>query len=167
MSSLTGPAASLPAPAAQGEVDERLPALASAVARLRRSLRRAIRPEYPWETLPMAQVEVLQLLEEAPDIAISEVAARLRLASNTVSTLVGALLREDLVARRSDDRDRRIGRLALTERGAERLGGWRGANEQLLVEAVESLPADLRAELLGAVAAIDALSIALNGGPAD
>jgi DNA-binding MarR family transcriptional regulator len=145
--------------------DARLNALADAVTRLRRSLRRAIRPEYPWETLPMAQVEVLQLLEERPGLAVGEVAITLRLAANTVSTLVGQLLREGLVVRRSDERDRRIGRLALSVDGESRLAGWRAAHEQLLADAVRSLDPALQTELVSAVAAIDALALALLASP--
>jgi DNA-binding MarR family transcriptional regulator len=144
---------------------ERLRALTDAVTRLRRSLRRAIRPEYPWETLPMAQVEVLQLLDERPDLAVGEVAATLRLAPNTVSTLVGQLLRDGLVERRSDHHDRRIGRLSLSEDGRHRLGGWQHAHELLITDAVRGLPAADRDRLLEAVHAIEALGFALLDGP--
>jgi DNA-binding MarR family transcriptional regulator len=157
----TEPGVALPAAPA----GEDLRSLADAVTRLRRSLRRAIRPEYPWESLPMAQVEVLQLLEERPGIAVGEVASTLRLASNTVSTLVGQLLREGLVLRTSDDRDRRIGRLTLSDDGVARLTGWRVAHEHLLEDAVRGLDPVLQQELLHAVQAIDALGLALLGAP--
>lgn len=40
--------------------------LTDVITRLRRALRSSIRSEFPWEALPMAQVELLQTLAPAP-----------------------------------------------------------------------------------------------------
>jgi DNA-binding MarR family transcriptional regulator len=155
VTTVDGPSAGAPAPVT----------LSDAVTRLRRSLRRAIRPEFPWESIPMAQIEILQLLDERPGITIGEVASTQRLAANTVSTLVGQLLRDGLIERRADATDRRIGRVSLSEAGQNRLEAWRYAHEQLLDDAIQSLPAVQQAELLNAVDAISALASALVGLP--
>jgi len=63
-------------------------ALAEIVTRLRRVLRASVRSEFPWERLPMAQVEILQRLAEEPGLRITDLASRHRLATNTVSNLV-------------------------------------------------------------------------------
>jgi DNA-binding MarR family transcriptional regulator len=69
-------------------VSSRARALTAVVTRLRRALRASIRTEYPWESLPMAQVELLLALQDHQPIRIGELASLLRLAPNTVSGLV-------------------------------------------------------------------------------
>ena len=44
---------------------------ADVVNRLRRILRSSIRSKFPWERLPMAQVEILQRLAEEPGLRAS------------------------------------------------------------------------------------------------
>ena len=85
------------APPAPAELE--IWALAEVVNRLRRVLRASIRSEYPWERLPMAQVEVLQRLAEEPGLRITELAARQRLAVNTVSNLIQQMVLVGLVER--------------------------------------------------------------------
>ncbi|HYZ36118.1 MAG TPA: helix-turn-helix domain-containing protein [Pseudonocardiaceae bacterium] len=77
-------------------------ALTAVVTRLRRALRASIRTEYPWESLPMAQVELLLALQDHQPIRIGELASLLRLAPNTVSGLVQVLVESGLAARGSD-----------------------------------------------------------------
>ena len=98
-----------------------LDALADVVTRLRRALRRVVRSDVPFEALPMAQIEVMQLLAERPGLRAGEVGEALLLASTTVSTLIGALLTQDLIERQADPADRRAWRLLLTEDGETRL----------------------------------------------
>jgi|KBSMisStaDraftv2_1062788.scaffolds.fasta_scaffold2047724_2 hypothetical protein len=45
----------------------------------------SIRVDYPWETLPMAQFELLMALQDNQPSRIGELANQLRLAPNTVS----------------------------------------------------------------------------------
>ena len=65
----------------------------------RRLTRAAARAAGPGERreLTGAQMEVLLLVRREPDLPVAEVAARLRLARNTVSTLVGQLVAAGLV----------------------------------------------------------------------
>ena len=82
-------------------------ALADVVNRLRRVLRSSIRSEFPWERLPMAQVEILQRLAEEPGLRVTELAARQKLAINTVSNVIQQMVLAGSVQRREDPRDRR------------------------------------------------------------
>lgn len=132
--------------------------LTDAVAQLRRALRRGIRDAYPWETLPMAQVELLQQIRERPGQPVAALAAGLRLAPNTVSTLLKPLFNAGLITRTTDPADRRIGRLGLTEAGLEQLRAWERAHEAMVGEAMADLPGAQREALRRALPALTALA---------
>src|SRR6476661_11151735 len=91
--------------------------LTGAITRLRRVLRSSVRQEFPWESLPMAQVEVLQRLADEPGLGVSGLALRQRLAVNTVSNLVQHLVVSGLVERHTRPGDRRSVSLNLTDEG--------------------------------------------------
>ncbi|PZH16298.1 MarR family transcriptional regulator [Streptomyces sp. NTH33] len=121
-----------------GEVpDARL--LTEAVTRLRRALRASIRTDYPWETLPMAQVELLQVLGEHSPARISDLAARQRLAPSTVSGLIGQMITTGLVAREVDPADRRASVVTLTDAGRDQLTAWTTAHERRMDAALAAL----------------------------
>jgi DNA-binding MarR family transcriptional regulator len=61
------------------------------------------------------------------------------LATNTVSTLVRQLSDVGLLKRNSDTRDRRVGRLALTEAARRRRDIWRDYRAGVLAEALDRL----------------------------
>ncbi|HEX3706897.1 MAG TPA: MarR family transcriptional regulator [Mycobacteriales bacterium] len=151
----------MPAPRRSAPADRRLPkaadldALADAVTRLRRALRRVVRSDVPFETLSMAQIEVMQLLAERPGLRAGEVGEALLLAPTTVSTLVGALLAHDLIERQADPADRRAWRLLLTDDGEERLADWQQSNRRVMRDAAAHLSTD---ELQSLRAALPALS---------
>jgi DNA-binding MarR family transcriptional regulator len=131
--------------------------LAEIVTRLRRVLRSSVRSEFPWERLPMAQVEILQRLAEEPGLRVSEVAARHRLATNTVSNLIQQMVLAGLVVRREDPRDRRAVTIELTETGTEPLTGWLEANNRRLDAALLDLPAGDRRAILAALPSLSRL----------
>ena len=137
-------------------------ALTDTVMRLRWVLRASVREEYPWEQLPMAQVELMQRLADEPGLRQRELAHRHRLASNTVSNLVQALVTAGLVSREPDPEDRRAVVLALTAEGHERLQGWMRAHEQRLTAALERLSAADRSEVAAAAPALSRLVQALE-----
>jgi DNA-binding MarR family transcriptional regulator len=119
--------------------------LAEVVTRMRRALRFGLRSEYPWERLPMAQVELLQRLSDEPGLRVSELADRHRLAPNTVSNLVQQMVQAGLVERRGDAVDRRAVTIELTGVGRTMLQGWLAANSRHLEAALERLsPSDRR-----------------------
>jgi DNA-binding MarR family transcriptional regulator len=116
-------------------------ALTDVVTRLRRVLRSGVRTDYPWESLPMAQVEILQRLADEPGLRITDIAERHRLATNTVSNLVQQMVGAGLVSRADDASDRRVVVLRLTTDGRRQLRGWMAANSRRLESALRSLPA--------------------------
>jgi DNA-binding MarR family transcriptional regulator len=113
--------------------------LTEVVTRLRRALRASIRTDYPWETLPMAQVELLQVLAEHSPARIGDLAARQRLATSTVSGLVGQMIGAGLVARAVDPGDRRASAVTLTDAGRDQLAAWTRAHERRLDAALAAL----------------------------
>jgi DNA-binding MarR family transcriptional regulator len=143
------------------EAPERAPSdvrvLTEVVTRLRRALRASIRTDYPWESLPMAQVELLQTLAERAPMRVGELAALLRLAPNTVSGLVSQLIEAKLVARDGDPADRRVARLSLTEAGHEQLAAWQEAHERRIGAALARLSATDRSAVRRALPALDHL----------
>jgi DNA-binding MarR family transcriptional regulator len=114
-------------------------ALTDTVARLRRVLRTSIRTDYPWESLPMAQVEVLQLLQEVAPARVGDLAVRLRMSPSTVSGLIGQLMNAGMVERGTDPKDRRVSVVELTEAGSAQLAEWTGAHERRIAAALEKL----------------------------
>ncbi|MGW6918105.1 MarR family winged helix-turn-helix transcriptional regulator [Kitasatospora sp. NPDC054939] len=150
---------SLPAPDADAAESARK--LTDTVTRLRRALRSSIRTDYPWESLPMAQVELLQTLAAEP-LRVGELAARQRLAPNTVSGLVGKLLDAGFVDRQADPGDRRTARIALTAAGHRQLADWQQAHERRIADALGSLsPAD-REAVAAALPGLERLARALD-----
>ncbi|WP_441246720.1 MarR family winged helix-turn-helix transcriptional regulator [Kitasatospora sp. McL0602] len=141
---------------------ERAQRLTDVITRLRRALRSSIRTDYPWESLPMAQVELLQTLAAAP-LRVGELAARQRLAPNTVSGLVGKLLEAGFVDRQADPGDRRTARIALTEAGHQQLRDWQRAHERRLADALESLSPANREAVMNALPGLEQLAKALAG----
>ncbi|MFE2726790.1 MarR family winged helix-turn-helix transcriptional regulator [Kitasatospora sp. NPDC059327] len=139
---------------------ERARRLTDVVTRLRRALRSSIRTDYPWESLPMAQVELLQTLAAAP-LRVGELAARQRLAPNTVSGLVGKLLDAGFVDRQADPGDRRTARIALTPAGLRQLDDWQHAHERRIASALGTLTAADREAVMQALPALDRLARAL------
>lgn len=131
--------------------------LTDVVTRLRRALRTSIRSEWPWDSLPMARVELLQTLAERPPMRVGDLAAELRLAPNTVSGLVGQLIDGGLVARAGDPTDRRVALLSVTPLGHEKLAVWQSAHEKRLGAALDRLEPAERADIVRALAALDRL----------
>jgi DNA-binding MarR family transcriptional regulator len=136
--------------------------LTDVVTRLRRALRSSIRSDYSWEQLPMAQVEMLQVLAEQSPLRVSEIAARQQLAASTVSGLVGQLMTAGLVERTTDPTDRRASAVTLTTAGADQLDAWLRANERRLADALAALTADDRARVRDALPALQRLAGALE-----
>ena len=141
-----------------------LDTLADAVTRLRRALRRVVRSDVPFETLSMAQIEVMQLLAERPGLRAGEVGEALLLAPTTVSTLVGALLSQELIERQADPADRRAWRLLLTDDGEDRLADWQQSNRRVMRDAATQLSADDLHALRAAVPALTKLVTHLDSG---
>jgi DNA-binding MarR family transcriptional regulator len=131
--------------------------LTDVVTRLRRALRTSIRTEYPWESLPMAQVELLMALADHAPAKIGQLATLQRLAPNTVSGLVQQLVEAGLASRETDPADRRVARVSLTEAGHRQLDEWRAAHERRIGSALDRLPPADREAIIHAMPGLDLL----------
>jgi DNA-binding MarR family transcriptional regulator len=134
-------------------------ALTDVVNRLRRVLRAGIRTDYPWETLPMAQIELLQCLRdhEPAGIRVGEICTRLHLAPATTSGLVQQLVEVGTAKRQPDPDDRRASVVRLTPAGRRQLREWQQAHERRLGNALRQLSTSQRAAVRAAVPALAAL----------
>jgi DNA-binding MarR family transcriptional regulator len=142
------------------DVDARV--LTDVITRLRRSLRASIRSDYPWESLPMAKVELMQCLAEREGARVGEIAALLRLAQNTVSGLVQQLVESGYVERETDPADRRAVRITLTASGRTRLADWQRAHEERIGGAFDELDSADRDVIHAALPALSRLVERLN-----
>jgi DNA-binding MarR family transcriptional regulator len=139
-------------------------ALTDVVTRLRRALRTSIRTDYPWESLPMARVELLMCLADNAPAKIGQLATMLRLAPNTISGLVQQLLESGLASRETDPLDRRVARVALTDAGREQLAGWKAAHERRIENALDQLRPEDREAILTALPGLNELATHLAEG---
>ena len=120
--------------------------LLEAMSQLRRNTRRAVGKPWPAADPTGAQIELLRVVRRQPGVSVAAAAAELGVAANTVSTLVRQLSDVGLLKRNSDTRDRRVGRLALTEAARRRLDNWRDHRAGFLAEALDRLePAEQEA----------------------
>lgn len=136
--------------------------LTGVITRLRRVLRSSVRQEFPWESLPMAQVEMMQRLADEPGLGVSGLASRQRLAVNTVSNLVQHLVVSGLVERHTRPGDRRSVSLNLTDEGTGVLNAWQDANDRRIGQALQRLPEESQKAIENAVPALAALAALLE-----
>jgi DNA-binding MarR family transcriptional regulator len=133
------------------------------IGALRRALRRATAPGWLVGGLTGAQIELLRLVRREPGLSVREAAARLRLAPNTVSTLVRQLGDAGLVRRQRDAEDRRVARLVLTDEAAHTLNARRDERTAALLVGLDRLAAEDRRTLQAASAVLERLAAALDG----
>lgn len=149
-----------PAPSASADAllaEELLEALSVLRRRTRRLAAR------PGELAPLtgAQLELVRLLRRRPGVSVAEAAAWLRLAPNTVSTLVGQLTEAGLVERRADPGDRRVARLVLAPAIARKVDDWRDRRALAVAEALGAVDGPGRRALADALPALARLADAL------
>ena len=128
--------------------------LMTAISAVRRSARRASRHAWPADLLPAAQVELLRLAAAQPGITVTGAARELRVAPNTVSTLVSRLTAAGLLRRERALPDGRAVRLAVTARAQRRMADWHDLRTELAQEAITRLPPADQQALAGAVPAL-------------
>jgi DNA-binding MarR family transcriptional regulator len=143
----TGPAGGDPAREAGAD-------LLSAIGAVRRSARQVVRQAWPAEPLPAAQVELLRLAAAQPGIGVSAAARELRLAPNTVSTLVSRLAGLGLLKRERALPDGRGVRLTVTRQGQRRMADWRDLRADLAQAAIARLSPSDQEVLANAVAVL-------------
>jgi DNA-binding MarR family transcriptional regulator len=152
-------------PADTGRADVSTAGLSESIARLRRAMRKAARTAEPAKTLTVAQLELLSCLAEHPGSRPGELARMLRLAPNTVTTLINALTPHGLVSRATADNDRRAVAMRLTDAGERAVRDWQITNAAILRNAVGELSAAQQRALDRAVPALDALARAIDNLP--
>lgn len=128
--------------------------LADVVARLRRAMRRAARAHDPDNPLSVAQLELLSCVAENPGARPSEVARMLRLAPNSVATLVRGALQRRLLTRSGGRSDRRTVALRVTADGAAAVERWQATNAAILGGALAGIADERRAQLAAALPAL-------------
>jgi DNA-binding MarR family transcriptional regulator len=135
--------------------------LLDAMGTLRRTLRRDVERPAELAGLTSAQLELLRVVRRSPGISVAAAAAELRVAPNTVSTLVRQLADAGVLERRTDPEDRRVGRLDLKPGVRRNVEAWRRRRSQLLERAVDSLTPTERRRLEQALPVLVTLAEAL------
>jgi DNA-binding MarR family transcriptional regulator len=128
--------------------------LLAAISAVRRTTRRAVRQAWPGEPLPTSQSELLRLVAERPGVTVAAAARELRLAPNTVSTLVGSLTERGLLSRQRARPDGRTVSLDLTPAAVKRLADRRDLRAELAQQVLVRLPEADQKTLASAVPAL-------------
>jgi DNA-binding MarR family transcriptional regulator len=128
--------------------------LFTAISVIRRTARRAARQAWTQQPLPPAQSELLRLAAARPGITVADAAQDLRLAPNTVSTLVGRLTEAGLLVRERGAPDGRTALLTATEKARQRLAEFRDLRADLAGRALARLPEQDQKALAAAVPAL-------------
>jgi DNA-binding MarR family transcriptional regulator len=132
-------------------------ALVAAVGGFRRATRRAASVPTV-RRLTTSQVELLLLLRERPGLSVVGAAEELRLAANSVSTLVRTLVDEGLVDRRPDAQDRRVVRLQLTDAASDRLLAWQDRRIDAVALAIHGASGAVRERVASTAAVLEMLA---------
>jgi DNA-binding MarR family transcriptional regulator len=125
---------------------------------IRRSARRHAGRPVELSVLTGAQLELVRVIRRSPGISVAEAARELRVAPNTVSTLVRQLSERGLLLRRTDESDRRVAWLELPPGIRRKVDAWRDRRIVLVGAAVEALSAQDRKRLLKALPVLERLA---------
>jgi len=138
--------------------------LLATMASIRRSGRLVAGRPVELSALTGSQVDLVRLVRRRPGVSVTQAAEELRLAANTVSTLVRQLTDTGLLIRRADDSDRRVARLELTAEMQRKADAFRDRRVAMLTAAMAQLsPADRR-RLAGALDVLGRLARRLPDG---
>lgn len=129
---------------------------------INRLVRRRLRRGVPEPRLRGAQVELLRLVGARPGLRVSEAAEELRLAGNSVSTLVRQLVGLGMLSREPDPQDGRAALLRVTPVATARLRAWEERRAALLREQLDRLSEEDRACLAAALPALRRLAANLH-----
>jgi DNA-binding MarR family transcriptional regulator len=132
--------------------------LLAAISVIRRTARRAARRAWAQQPLPPAQSELLRLAAARPGLTVADAAQELRLAPNTVSTLVGRLVDAGLLSRERGAQDGRTALLTPTDKAQQRLAEFRDLRADLAGRALATLPESDHRALAATVPALQRLA---------
>ncbi|MEL6983792.1 MAG: MarR family transcriptional regulator [Actinomycetota bacterium] len=122
---------------------DRVARLRLAMARLARQQRRS----FPTGLTP-SQISALITIDHHGPVRLSDLARLEAVAPPTVTRIVAKLEADGLVERQSDDNDRRIARVTITDEGHRRIDETRAARNEWFGRKLAALdPADLAAIL--------------------
>jgi DNA-binding MarR family transcriptional regulator len=136
--------------------------LLEAVSALRRAVRRDVERPAELARLTGAQLELMRVVRRSPGLTVSDAAAELRVAPNTVSTLVRQLVEAGLLERRVDPSDRRVGRLDLKPGMRRKVEAWRRHRAETMERALASLTPTERRRLEQALPVLVTIAEALE-----
>lgn len=139
--------------AAETEVGPLAERVRRAVTRLNRRLRAS-----SLGRVSPAQASALAMIERLGSPALSELAAAEQVRPPSMTRLVDALEREQLVARTTDELDRRCQRVTLTTAGRRELAAIRRRKTAFLESRLAGLPGSERAALAEALRLLELLS---------
>jgi DNA-binding MarR family transcriptional regulator len=132
--------------------------LLTAVGAIRRVVRRAVRNSSTAQPLPPARSELLRLVARRPGISVAEAAQEMRLAPNSVSTMVSQLTADGLLSRGRASSDGRTARLTLTTAGTERIAQWQDIRTDVAGHALGRLNEADRQAIRAAIPALTRLA---------
>lgn len=128
--------------------------LLTAMSAVRRATRRRDGRPAELSSLTRAQLELARVVRGNPGISIAAAADAMRLAPNTVSTLVGELTALRILVRTTDAADRRVARLELSGDWKRTVDAWRDRRLAAVAEAIARLPAAERRRVEQALPAL-------------
>ena len=129
-----------------------------AVTRLARQLRQTADGD-----LTPTQASVLATLSASGPLALGELAELERVASPTITKVIGLLHHKGLVAKLTDPGDRRFVRVSLTPQGDALLERTRARKTAWLARQLHDLTDDERAQLADATAVLERLTTRRTG----
>ena len=117
--------------------------------------------------VPPAQLRVLTIISRNEHVNMSRLAETLDVVPSSASRLCDRLEATGLLRRAPDPRDRREVRLLPTSAALKLLEELRERRRAALAEVLERMPPARRAELVRALSAFDAATVALSAGDSD
>lgn len=135
--------------------------LAAVISPLRRALLGATRERAGLPDIPDAQIEVIRALPRDTTSTPGELAARLGLGRSTISNLLAAMERAELVVRRPRADDRRAVDVSASPEALRYFDTFDRTAAEIVADAAASLPPEHRAALTAALPALEGLRDAL------
>lgn len=103
------------------------------------------------------QFVALQSLTKEGDLTIGELSRQLYLACSTVTDLIDRMEKNELVERYRDDKDRRIVRIKVLEKGHKLIDEVVTARQEYLKSVLQDLPEDERERLISTLTQLNDL----------
>lgn len=98
--------------------------------------------------LTYSQFMVLEALYSKGDMSVGSVRERILSSAGTIPYIVNNLVKKNLIERLSDENDRRVCMLHLTEKGYDVISKIAPENEAMIIESMEVLSQDEKEELV-------------------